>query len=69
MEASSSKRSTIGDADEPSTKKMTVDLQMKVQMSQFKLVGSQKHKNCSKMKTGATLVLSYLFRNECLHYS
>ena len=69
MEASSSKRSTIGDADEPSTKKMTVDLQMKVQMSQFKLVGSQKHKKCSKTKAGATFSAIYLFRNECLHYS
>ena len=60
MEASSNKRSSISDANEPSMKRMkTVDLQMKAQVSWFKLVGCLKHKNYA----------IYLFRNECLHYS
>ena len=62
MKASSNKKSSISDADEPSTKRMkTVDLQMKVQMSRFELVGSLKFKTM--------LCNMYLLCNECLHYS
>ena len=46
MKASSSKKSSISNADEPNTKEIkTANLQMKVQMSWFMLVGSPKHKN------------------------
>ena len=60
METSSNKKSSISGADEPSMKRMkTVDLQMKVQMSRFELVGSRKCKNYAM----------YLLCNEYLHYS
>ena len=60
MKASSNKKSSISDADEPSTKRMkTVDLQMKAQMSWFELVGSLKCKNYA----------IYLLCNEYQHYS